>query len=92
MSGFYAPTAFSPNGDRKNDDFKPLLFGVVKTYQLTIYNRWGEIIFYSTDPFKGWGGKVGGIPQPTGVFVWTCTYQMEGEEMKREKGTITLIR
>ena len=92
MKGFFMPTAFTPNGDGRNDDVKPLLFGNVKKYRLTIYNRWGQIIFSSTEQFKGWDGKVGGTQLRSDVFVWTCTYQFEGESEKMEKGTITLIR
>jgi gliding motility-associated-like protein len=92
MSGFYAPTAFTPNGDRKNDDFKPLLFGLVKKYRFTVYNRWGQVVFSTTEQMNGWDGKLSGTPQRSDVFVWTCTYQFEGESEKIEKGTITLIR
>lgn len=92
MQGFYAPSAFSPNNDHKNDDFKPLLFGNVKKYQLTIYNRWGQAIFHTSDQFKGWAGKIAGVEQRGDVFVWTCTYQLHGEAVKTEKGTVTLIR
>ncbi|RYZ25719.1 MAG: gliding motility-associated C-terminal domain-containing protein, partial [Chitinophagaceae bacterium] len=92
MEGFFMPTAFTPNGDRRNDDVKPLLFGNVKKYRLTIYNRWGQIVFSTTEQMKGWDGKVGGTQLRSDVFVWTCTYQFEGESEKMEKGTITLIR
>jgi gliding motility-associated-like protein len=92
MAGFYMPTAFTPNGDRKNDNIKPMLFGKVKKFQFAVYNRWGQMVFQTTEQFKAWDGKVSGIIQQTGVFVWTCTYQFEGEEQKTEKGTVTLIR
>lgn len=92
LTGFYAPSAFTPNGDRRNDDFKPLLFGVVKKYHLTIYNRWGQVVFSTTEQMKGWDGKVGGTPQRSDVFVWTCTYQFEGENEKTEKGTVMVVR
>jgi len=92
MKGFYAPSAFSPNGDRKNDDFKPLLFGNVKKYQFTIFNRWGQVIFQTTEQFRGWDGKVAGVEQRSDVFAWTCTYQLEGEEVKTEKGTVLIVR
>ncbi len=92
LSGFYIPTAFTPNSDGRNDLFQPLLFGRVKKYQFAVYNRWGEIIFQTAQQLKGWDGKVSGMVQQTGVFVWTCTYQFEGEVQKIEKGTVTLIR
>jgi gliding motility-associated-like protein len=92
MWGFYAPSAFSPNGDRKNDEFRPLLFGKVKQYRFAVYNRWGTLIFQTADPYKGWDGRIGGTAQPNGVFVWTCSYQLEGAPPKTEKGAVTLIR
>jgi gliding motility-associated-like protein len=92
MAGFYIPSAFSPNGDGKNDLFRPLLFGRVKQYSFTIYNRWGAVVFQTSEVGKGWTGKAAGTPQETSVFVWTCTYQFEGGEVKTEKGTVTVLR
>jgi gliding motility-associated-like protein len=92
MEGFYAPSAFTPNNDGKNDIFRPLIFGNVKKYQFTIYNRWGQIVFQTTEVGKGWDGKFGGMQQDPNVFVWMCIYQIEGEELKQEKGSVTLIR
>jgi gliding motility-associated-like protein len=92
MKGFYIPTAFTPNKDGSNDVFRPLLFGNVKKYQFTIYNRWAQIVFQTTELNKGWDGTLGGISQDPNVFVWTCVYQLEGEAMKSEKGTVMLIR
>jgi gliding motility-associated-like protein len=92
LTGFHVPTAFTPNGDGRNDLFRPLLFGNVKQYRFTVYNRWGEVVFQTNELKKGWNGKVTGLQQETSVFVWTCTYQMEGEAVKLEKGSVTVIR
>jgi len=92
MKGFYVPSAFTPNGDGKNDVFRPMLFGNVKKYVFTIYNRWGQIIFQTTDLNKGWDGKVVLEQQPNFVFVWTCSYMIEGDIEKLERGIVTLIR
>jgi gliding motility-associated-like protein len=92
MTGVYVPTAFSPNRDGKNDQFKAMVFGNSKKFELTIYNRWGQIIFYTTDPTKGWDGRVAGTEQETGVFVWMCRYQLNGENENVQRGTLTLIR
>lgn len=88
----YIPTAFTPNGDGKNEIFKPVIFGKPRKYGFAIYNRWGAIVFQTSDPQKGWDGKIAGTIQPAGVFVWTCFYQFNGAEMKTEKGTVLLIR
>lgn len=91
MTGFYAPTAFTPNADNRNDVFQPMIFGVVKQYRLTVYNRWGQPVFTTTVPQKGWDGTIGGVLQSTGAYVWLCQYQLQGEEAKTEKGTVMLI-
>jgi gliding motility-associated-like protein len=72
--------------------YRPLLFGRVKHYWFAIYNRWGEAVFTTTDQNKGWDGKLAGAMQQNNVFVWTCTYQFEGETVKQQKGTVTVIR
>ena len=92
LKGFYVPTAFTPNRDGKNDLFRPLLFGNVKKYQFIIYNRWGQVVFETTDVSKGWDGDLKGRTQSTNLFVWLCYYELEGEEKKFEKGTVVLIR
>jgi gliding motility-associated-like protein len=92
LSGFYAPSAFSPNSDGKNDLFRPLLFGRLKSYRFTVYNRWGQMVYQTTELSKGWNGKVGGVLQQSDVYVWVCTYQFEGSEPKKEKGTVLIMR
>lgn len=92
MTGVYIPTAFTPNHDGKNDEFKAMIFGPVKKFELTVYNRWGQVIFYTTNPSKGWDGKIAGIEQRSDAFVWTCRYQLDGSPETFEKGTLTIIR
>jgi gliding motility-associated-like protein len=92
MKGMFVPTAFSPNGDGKNDVFRVQAFGKVKSFKLQLFNRWGQPVFQTEDVHRGWDGKVGGLPQRSDVFVWICTYQLEGEKQRLEKGTATLIR
>ncbi|MET0465199.1 MAG: gliding motility-associated C-terminal domain-containing protein [Chitinophagaceae bacterium] len=92
MSGFYIPTAFTPNADGLNDLYKPMLFGLIKKYRFMIYDRWGTVVFQSTDPDKGWDGKTSGTIRGNTVFVWTCTYQLEGANVKTEKGTVTVVQ
>jgi gliding motility-associated-like protein len=91
MEGFYIPSAFTPNEDGKNDFFRPLLFGVVQYYKFTVFNRWGEIVFQSMNPEKGWNGKTKGKDDATFTYLWTCSYQFLGEEKKFEKGSVVVI-
>ncbi len=84
------PSAFSPNGDGRNETFGPVYIGSVSDYQLHIYNRWGQLVFESTDPNMGWNGTYKGAPQPEGVY----TYFSSFTEYKRKdkEGTLTLFR
>lgn len=92
LKGIYVPNAFTPDGNGKNDSFRPLLFGRVKSYQFYVFNRWGNIIFQSAQPGKGWDGTLEGVKQTTGTFVWLCRFQFEGEPERVEKGSFVLIR
>jgi gliding motility-associated-like protein len=86
------PTAFTPNRDGKNDYCRPLLFGDVVKFHFTIYDRWGQRVFETTDLQKGWDGNISGVAIATGVFVWTCTYQFNAQKEMFAKGLVTLIR
>lgn len=92
LLGLYIPSAFTPNKDGKNDLFIPQVFGNLKQFKLTVYNRWGTVVFQTNDPQRGWDGMVNGFLQDNAVFVWVCSYQLEGLAPKTEKGTVTLIR
>ena len=92
MEGFYIPSGFTPNNDGKNDTFKPFIFGNVMAYKFIIYNRWGQIVFQTTDPYKGWDGRFKGQAQDSNVFIWSCTYTLDGKAAAFEKGSVTVIR
>ncbi len=90
--GFYMPTAFTPNNDGRNDLCQPKLFGRVIVYRFSVYNRWGQKLFETTNPHEGWDGKIQGNEQPSGTFAWSCIYQLENKPQETRKGTITLIK
>jgi gliding motility-associated-like protein len=92
QEGLYVPNAFTPNGDGKNDGFKPIILGVVEQYAFTVYNRWGEKVFETSDPLKGWDGVYRGKQNGSNVFVWTCRYLLTGQAQRYEKGTVVLIK
>lgn len=87
----YIPNAFTPNGDGLNDLFRiPPGTDLILT-DLSIYNLWGEKIFLTTDINSGWDGRVKGVDQSSGVYV----YKISGFQNDRPvflKGTFTLIR
>ena len=92
MEGIYIPTAFTPNNDGKNDIFKPFIFGNIVHYEFTIYNRFGQIVFTTTNPFNGWDGNLKGIQQNEGGFTWTCRYLLLGKADQVKSGSVVLIR
>lgn len=87
------PNAFSPNGDGVNDYFKATGVGVA-TYELNIYNRWGEKIFNSTDIGDAWDGIYNDKPAQTGVYVYELYFSInrEPEKLNYWKGNVTLVR
>ncbi len=88
----YFPDAFTPNNDTYNDGFGPLgNLSAVKYYTLSVYNRYGQRIFMSNDPFKKWDGKYKEDKPNTGTFVWMADYLFNGKKQFR-KGILTLIR
>jgi gliding motility-associated-like protein len=83
----YIPSAFTPNNDGINDTFGVKGQGI-KDYRLLIYNRWGEIIFESTEFRKQWDGKFDGSPVEQGTYV----YQLYANGTKKGKtGSVTVI-
>ncbi len=88
------PNAFSPNGDGKNDFFRPMVAGLLSDVHFRIYNRWGQLIYESNDAtLKGWDGTFKGIPQETGVYVYVfeCIATVTGADNKM-KGNVSLLR
>ncbi len=91
-STFYVPSAFTPNNDGLNDVFKAHLKGVVKQFDLSVFNRFGQRVFYTTDINKGWDGNINSSPQGQGTYVWMLHYIDGNDQSHTEKGTLVLIR
>ncbi|PSL47650.1 gliding motility-associated-like protein [Chitinophaga niastensis] len=88
----YFPTAFTPNGDGKNDYFRPIYRCPIYQYTMSIYNRWGERIFFTTDPQIGWAGRVNGNPVDIGTYVWIVDYKEVNTQLPVHKtGMVTAI-
>jgi gliding motility-associated-like protein len=88
----YVPTAFTPNGDGRNDQLKPLLAGMKELRYFRIYNRWGEVIFQTTELNRGWDGRLKGFDQATQVVVWIAeAVGVDGRTYSR-KGTTVVVR
>lgn len=88
----FVPTAFTPNSDGLNDVARPICVGIRKINYFNIYNRWGELVFTTTENEKGWDGRINGVLQSTNVFVWIVSAEDYLGGKYFDKGTVTLIR
>ncbi|RYE18975.1 MAG: T9SS type B sorting domain-containing protein [Sphingobacteriales bacterium] len=88
----YVPTAFTPNGDQVNDVLRAYAIGMKSYNYFRVYNRLGQLIFATADFNKGWDGRIRGVVQNTGSFVWMAeAVDYRGNVIQR-KGTTTIIR
>ncbi len=86
------PTAFSPNGDGRNDLFRPVSYGDFSGYHLVIYNRWGQKVYETDRMEKGWPGTLNDEPADIGVYFYRCSYECPADGNKNTKGEVTVIR
>lgn len=90
----FVPNSFTPDGNGFNDVFMPVLGGLYLSndsgdkYLLNVFDRWGVIIFESTDPHKGWDGN----GHPIGVYPWQLTVRECNGQSVRRTGHVTLVR
>jgi len=94
---FYIPNAFSPNGDGTNEGFKGTGIGIKEgTYNLWVFDRWGNMIFYSDDLEKAWDGHMkGNTDRPIlqeDVYVWKVNFHDFTGKKHDFHGTVTLIK
>jgi gliding motility-associated-like protein len=92
-SSYLMPTAFTPNNDGLNDCYRVRYWGIVEELEFSIYNRWGERVFFTTSRTNCWNGIYKGIPQNPGVFVYMIKAKTNCETAPVfRKGTFMLIR
>ena len=90
---FYFPNAFSPNEDNINDEF----FGKgenISDYQMSIYNRWGNLIFYADEINKHWNGTMqnsGSEIVPLDVYVYVITLTERSGKHHKYIGSVTVV-
>lgn len=90
-SRIYVPNAFVPNG--VNSEFKPhFVFPNPDNYSMKIFNRWGEILFVSTDPDTGWDGTYKGEVAPQGAYAYVIRMRASAGNLVERKGTVVLVR
>ena len=90
---FYAPNAMTANSDGLNDGFKGTGIGIDNsTYNLWIFDRWGNEVFHSNDLEESWNGKVKGVIVQEDTYVWKVTFKDIMGEDHAYKGIVNVIR
>ncbi len=92
---FHLPNAFTPNGDGLNDEYKGVgIMEGAQNFSMTIWNRWGEMVFETTNPTQGWNGRKfnTGADSPNGVYVVYVRFFGPRGEPFEIKGFATVVR
>jgi len=88
----FVPAAFTPNGDNRNDLFKPAVFGLVDLFELQLYNRYGQLLFRTDKILQGWDGTFKNKPQGLGSYAWVLRYRFKGSNIiQYESGSVLLL-
>ena len=94
---FYVPNSFSPNGDNINDVFKPnlgCLDASIIQYELSIFNRWGNLVFQTNDVSTAWDGSYKNKQLSNDIYLWTIRYSIKIGKVTQEyveSGDVTLF-
>lgn len=91
QNNYFIANAFTPNGDGTNDCFGIKDWGVISEFRLMVYNRWGEEVFFTNNPFKCWDGNFKGLPAVPGNYVYYVRAVSICGTVER-KGNLALIR
>jgi gliding motility-associated-like protein len=89
------PSAFSPNGDLLNDCFGPLPYrnlAYVTGYSLRIFNRYGQIVFSTNNPYTKWDGTLKEEVNSTGSYMWSASYIYSNVGKKTQRGSVTIVK
>lgn len=94
VGNLWIPDAFTPDGNGINEKFLPIMTDMaLQDYHLWIFNRWGEVIFETTDPNQGWDGRTKGGNAVAGVYVWRINFRPEATADKLDRfGSVLLQR
>jgi len=86
------PVVFTPNGDGTNDRVFVRGWGIMDLLEFSIYNRWGERIYFSDDLYDGWDGTFNDKPQNIDTYSYYVRVRTYGDKILDKKGNITLLR
>jgi len=88
----WVPKVFTPNGDGVNDMVRAIANGISLQY-FNIYNRWGNLLFTTTDLNQGWDGRFKGVVQPNETYLWIVVGRTNStNERVQRRGMITLVK
>lgn len=90
----YFPNSFSPNNDGTNDVWQPLSQCELDDYELIIFNKWGNIVFQTTDPTAAWDGQINAQDQMEGMYIYKINYRFKSDKgiFNQSQGLIYLLR
>jgi gliding motility-associated-like protein len=91
LPDIFVPSAFTPGGVT-NSVFRPLPVGIANFQFFRIYNRYGQLVFSTSQASRGWDGRVNGRVQDPGTFVWTVQGVSYQGRTIFHKGTVVLVR
>jgi gliding motility-associated-like protein len=89
---FSYPNAFTPNDDGRNDRFRIITYGNQLEYELSIYNRWGQRVYYGTNPAEGWDGTFGGKQCGQDTYFYYLNAKCFTGHQETQKGEVMLLR
>jgi len=87
----YVPNTFTPDGDRFNNDFRVSTIGI-QTLNVSIFNRWGEVVYASSDLDFIWDGTYAGAYAPDGTYTYKIQFLTNSERRKTIAGHVNVIR
>ena len=91
LDQLFIPNTFTPNNDGRNDEFK--VYGNnINRVEMRIFNQWGQMVFESKDPTRGWNGFFKGEQQPIGVYVYVVKVTLKDNSVVNKKGSLNLVR
>ncbi len=88
----FVPNAFTPNGDNKNEIFRVRAIGIKELKYFNVFNRWGQLVWQTSDITQGWDGTFLGSKVPPGVYVYYLQAVCSGGQNISKQGNITVLR
>jgi gliding motility-associated-like protein len=92
IQDIYVPDAFTPNNDGLNDIFKPTMGSKFLLVDFSIFSRWGQKIYSTSEKARGWNGKIAAKDLPQGVYVWIIRARNRQNQVIERKGSFLLMR